>query len=119
MSMPWLFHITDPNVAAAIGPHLHELGGIVVADPAYLTEAQRTNLLHTVGTPDGDDLPVTICAVDWTTTVTWDPDEPEAVALDVHTMAASPAQFYDSPDALPEGTPAHVIAWLDLDEDED
>lgn len=120
MALPWLFHITDPKVAAAIGPLLHEAGGIVVADPAYLTESQRTDLLHTVGAPDDDGvMPLTIHAVDWTTTVVWEPDEPEAVARDVYTMADSPAQFFDSLDSLPEDTPEHVIAWLDLDDDED
>jgi hypothetical protein len=119
MALPWLFHITDPEVSKLLGPLLHEAGGIVVADPAYLTEGQRTALLHTVGAPDDGELPITIHAVDWTTTVAWEPDEPEAVARDVYTMADSPAQFYDSPDSLPEDTPEHVIAWLDLDDEDE
>lgn len=119
MALPWLFHITDPAVAKLLGPHLHEAGGIVVADPAYLTEDQRTNLLHTVGAPDDGDLPITIHAVDWTVVIDVDIDEPEETAAAVYTMADSPNSFFDSLDALPEDTPEHVIAWLDLDDDQD
>ncbi|PRY53514.1 hypothetical protein [Glycomyces artemisiae] len=118
MSMPWLFHITDPQVAKALGPHLHEAGGIVVADPAYLTDTQRTDLLHTVGAPEGGELPVTIHAVDWTMTVEWDPENPDEVAADVHAVAERPAEFYD-PGNLPEDMPAHVAEFLGLEPDED
>jgi hypothetical protein len=71
-----------------------------------------------VGAPDDGDLPVTIHAVDWTTTVAWEPDEPEAVAADVYAMADGPGNFYESLDLLPEGTPEHVIAWLGLDDED-
>lgn len=118
MALPWLFHITDPAVAKLLGPHLHEAGGIVVADPAYLTESQRTELLHTIGAPDGGDLPLTINAVDWTITLDWDPENPDEVADAVYGAAEYPGEFYD-PNDLPEDMPAHVAEFLGLEPDED
>lgn len=119
MALPWLFHITDPKVAAAIGPHLHEAGGIVVADPAYLTEAQRTGLLHTIGAPDDDGgLPILIHAVDWTIVIDWDPEYPDDVAASVYAVAEGPGEFFD-PSDLPEDMPRHVAEWLGLVDEED
>lgn len=118
--MPWMFHIPNPKVADLIAAHLYELGGVVVADPAHLPSAMRESYLHTVGDVDEDgQLPILIHAVDWVAPVEWSPDEPEVMARDVYAMAASPGEFFDSLDALPEGTPARVVAWLELDDDED
>lgn len=118
-NMPWMFHIPDKTVADLIAAHIYELGGVVIADPAHLGDDLTKAYLHTVGTPDDDGgLPITIHAVDWTTTVNWEPDEPEYTARDVYTMADGPTEFYESAESLPEGTPKRVAVWLDF-EDED
>ncbi|WP_335992324.1 hypothetical protein [Glycomyces sp. MUSA5-2] len=111
---PQLFHITDPAIAKAIGPHLHELGGIVIADPAYLTDKQRSDYLHTIGPLDGDELPLTIHTVDWTTPIVWDPEDPEFAAAAAYGIAAAPGDVFDGTD-LSE-VPRHVIEWMGLDE---
>jgi|SRR5690606_2028420 len=118
--MPWMFYIPNPKVAELIATYLYESGGVVIADPAHLPGNYRENLLHTVGDVDEDGrLPVTIHAVDWAAPVEWNPDEPEVMARDVYAMADAPGEFFDSLDALPEGTPARVVAWLELDDEED
>lgn len=116
--MPWMFHIPDKTVADLIAPHIFEAGGVVIADPAHLSEDIAKAYLHTVGSPEGDDLPITIHAVDWTVTVSWEPDEADHMGRDVYAMAAAPSEFFDSVDMLPEGTPERVAVWLELvDED--
>lgn len=119
-TMPWMFHIPDKTVADLIARDIYELGGVVIADPAHLSEDITKAYLHTVGSPDDEGaLPITIHAVDWTATVNWEPGEPEHMARDVYAMADGPGEFYDSLDALPEGTPERVAVWLDLADEDD
>lgn len=117
-NMPWMFYIPNEAVAEAIATYLYESGGVVIADPAHLPGNYREGLLHTVGEVDEDgQIPITIHSVDWTAPVEYSPDEPELMARDVYAMADAPGEFFDSLESLPEGTPAHVIAWLGLDDE--
>jgi hypothetical protein len=79
-----LFHIPDPVIAAALGPHLHEAGYFVIADPAHLTSMQRHNRLYSLAKTKKYGIELTVHSVEWTTLLTWDPDQPAAVARDIY-----------------------------------
>lgn len=116
--MPWMFYIPNQKVAEMIATYIYESGGVVVADPEQLPGNFREAYLHTVGDPEDGELPILIHAVDWTVHVEYNEAEPEYMARDVYTMADSPAQFFDSVESLPEGTPQRVLEWLDLDDED-
>lgn len=115
--MPWMFHFEDADKAEPVARELFRLGGVVIADPNHLPDGML-DLLVSVSAVNGDTVKATIHEVDWTVELDWMRSEPEATAGNLYCLLNSPGEMFDSLDALPEGTPARVIAWLELgDED--
>lgn len=117
-AMPWLFHFEDADEAEPVARELFRLGGAVIADPNHLPD-DMLELLVSVSAVNGDTVKATIHEVDWTVELDWSRSEPEVTAGNLYCLLNSPGDMFDSVDGLPEGTPARVLAWLDLDEDEE
>lgn len=116
---PPLFYFTDPKVADAVAPYLYERGAVVIADPAHLPKDANkfTDLLCTIGAPEGNTIPLTIHKVEWTTDIDWDPEFPEDTAAAAYGIATAPGDVFDGADLT--DLPRHVIEWMGLDDDED
>lgn len=116
--MPWMFHFEDAKEAESVARELFDLGGVVIADPTHLPERLLDQLVS-VSTVEDETVKATIHEVDWTVELDWSWSEPEDTARNLYCLLNSPGEMFDSLDALPEGTPARVVEWLELDDDED
>lgn len=115
--MPWMFHFEDADEAESVARELFKLGGVVIADPNHLPKDLLDQLVS-VSAVNGDTVKATIHEVDWTVELDWNWAEPEHTAGNLYCLLNSPGEMFDSLDALPEGTPARVIAWLELDDED-
>jgi hypothetical protein len=119
-NMPWMFHFEDADEAEAVARELFRLGGVVIADPNHLPDNLMNMLVSVSRVADDGTVKATIHEVDWTVELDWHASEPKVTAGNLFCLLNSPGEMFDSLDTLPEGTPMRVIAWLDLDdEDED
>lgn len=117
--MPWMFHFDNADeLAEPVARELFNLGAVVIADPNHLPEGML-NLLVSVSKVEGETVRATIHEVDWTVELDWNLAEPDDTARNLFCLLDSPSEMFDSLDALPEGTPARVVEWLELDDEDE